>query len=117
MATANLNLNIKDILMAVRDQLEESQKERVKRGKEPFFRTDSLELELQFVAVEEEVGSGKFDLKIIGVGGKASYRSEQIQTVRLRLETVKPKRGGRVRPRGDFPAPPGLADGPGSFDL
>jgi Trypsin-co-occurring domain 2 len=82
----DLQLNLTELVTAVRDQLEELDRARILAEKPPLFHLSRMELELAFTVVESDAIKGGFDLKVVSLGGQTSLRSEQIQRIKLSFE-------------------------------
>lgn len=81
-------LKIKDLIHAVRQELIESENERVKKGITPLFYVENLKIEVNFVVAENVSGGGKIKMMLVEVGGDAAYKSEQVHKITLELKTL-----------------------------
>lgn len=85
------NLQIKDLIHSVREELIASQKEREEKGLDPLFYVDNLKIEVNFVVEKTKQTSGGFNLKIIDVGRDVTYADQQIHKIVLELKTFQGK--------------------------
>jgi hypothetical protein len=87
-ADGDLDVNVKDLVQAVRHELEELDQARIAADKAPLFQLSSLELELHFVVEQRRAGQGKIDLKVVALGGDVAHRTEQIHKVTVRFDVA-----------------------------
>jgi len=83
------DINMRDLLVAVRCNLEQAGEDLKRSGKEPLFQLETLELELKFVVEEATEIKGGFNVKIVSVGGAGSDKAQQTQTIRLKYQASK----------------------------
>ena len=81
------SLNIKELIHAVRQELIESEEERVKKGIPPLFAVDNLKIEVNFVVEEKTETGGGLNLKIVDIGRDVTYSKQQIHKITLELKT------------------------------
>lgn len=88
--TAFVNqLQIKDVIRKVQQELIDSQKERREQGMSPLFEVDSLEIEIHFVVQQQSEAKTGVSLAVVEVGADHNYNQEQIQKITLRLKKVE----------------------------
>lgn len=80
-------LNIKELIHAVRQELMDSEQERIRKGIPPLFVVDNLKIEVNFVVEKKTTTGGGLNLKIVDVGRDVSYNSQQIHKITLELKT------------------------------
>jgi hypothetical protein len=80
------NLNLKDLVSSIRDELEQIDKGRQLAGKEALFQLKQLELELKFVVAGNGSARTGFDIKVISFGGEVGIRTEEVHTVKITFE-------------------------------
>lgn len=81
-------LQIKDVIRKVQEELIESQQEREKQGIPPLFEVDSLEIELHFTVQEQMDASTGFSIAVVDLDAEHTYSAEQVQKITLRLKKV-----------------------------
>ncbi len=79
------DFNLKELVTAVRDELETLDQQRRSANVSPLFELREMELELQFTVAADTSGNGKFDLKVVSFGAKETIRKEQIQRLTLKF--------------------------------
>ncbi len=80
-------LNLKELIHTVRQELIDSEKERIEKGLSPLFKVDNLKIEVNFVVEKVKKTGGKIDIKIVDVGHDITYSSQQIHKILLELKT------------------------------
>lgn len=95
------NINLKELVLAIRDELEQLDQARIMAKKAPLFHLTNLELELNFTVVASDSIKGGFDLKVISFGGSTGTKTEEVQKVILKFEVpaapgAPPVLGGRA---------------------
>ncbi len=85
------NLLIKDLIRQIHKELIESQTERENENLEPLFSVESLKIEANFVAVDDQQAEAGFGFHLLKAGGKINYKQEQIHKITLNLTTIEPK--------------------------
>ena len=80
-------LNLKELIHTVRQELIDSENERIEKGLSPLFKVDSLKIEVNFVVEKVNKTGGKIDIKIVDVGHDITYSSQQIHKILLELKT------------------------------
>lgn len=87
-------IGLSEVVRALRAELEsaiiEGESQRLR------FNANAIEMEFQVGVKKEAEGSGGIRFWVVELGGRASYASESIHTVKLSLEPVLAG-GGRVR--------------------
>ncbi|MCC5931048.1 MAG: hypothetical protein JJU28_17510 [Cyclobacteriaceae bacterium] len=81
------NLNIKALIHAVRQELIESEEERIQKNLLPLFKVDSLKIEVNFIVEEKTETGGGLNLKIVDIGRDLTYSNQQIHKITLDLKT------------------------------
>lgn len=79
-------INLADLVEAVRDELEALDSKRQAVEKPALLQLAGLELELHFVVGEDRRREGGVDLKVVTVGAAKEMRSEQVQRVVVRFD-------------------------------
>lgn len=82
-------LQIKDVIRKVQQELTESQKEREEAGILPLFEVDSLELEIHFVARQQREGKAGLSFAVVDAEAEHTYSREQVQKMTLRLKRAE----------------------------
>lgn len=82
------SLNLKELIHQVRQELIESENERVQKGLTPLFKVDNLKIEVNFVVEKTKKSGGKLGIKIVEAGHQVSYSSQQIHKISLELNTI-----------------------------
>lgn len=90
-------LQIKDVIHKVQQELIDSQKERRDLGMSPLFEVDSLEIEIHFVVQQQTDAKAGVSLAVVDVGADHNYSQEQIQKITLRLKKAE-NRGADFQP-------------------
>ena len=83
------NLNLKELIHTVRQELIDSEKERKRKRLDPLFKVDSLKIEVNFVIEETLKTGGKLGIKIVDVGRDHTYSSQQVHKISLELKTCE----------------------------
>jgi hypothetical protein len=96
-----MNINLKELVLAIRDELEQLDQARIMAKKAPLFHLTNLELELNFTVVESDSTKGGFDLKVISFGDDSGTKTEEIQKITLKFQVPadaksSPVLGGRA---------------------
>ena len=104
------NLEIAELVSKVRAELEDLDSRRIEDKKLPFFKLQTMELEIRFVARETSKASGGVDLKIVSFGGESGVLAEEVQTIRLKygmadFKTIGTPIGSRGHSAGDASEP------------
>ena len=74
--------SLSGIINKIQKQLVIAQENRIQR----FLFLKELELELQYVVVEDNKQKGKFDIKVIGIGGEKKVESQYCHALRVKFE-------------------------------
>lgn len=82
------NLLIKYLIRQIHKELIESQKEREAEGLEPLFTVESLKIEANFIAVDDQKAEAGFGFHLLKAGAKVNYKQEQIHKITLNLTTI-----------------------------
>lgn len=85
------DLNIKELIQTVRQELIDSENERIQKGLNPLFYVDNLKIEVNFVVEKVKKTGGKFNLKIVDVGRDVTYTNQQVHKITLELKTSPEK--------------------------
>ncbi|HEV2705542.1 MAG TPA: trypco2 family protein [Pyrinomonadaceae bacterium] len=83
---ANMNINLKELVSAIRSELEQIDQARIMDAKPPLFHLTNLELELNFTVVENDSQKAGFDLKVVSLGSDLGTSSQEVQKVILKFE-------------------------------
>lgn len=94
-------LQIKDVIRKVQEELMESQRERENQGIPPLFEVDALEIELHFTIQQQTGVNAGFSLAVVDLDAEHTYSSEQVQKITLRLKKV-PAPGEEFLPAPDM---------------
>jgi len=90
-ASSDADLNIKDLTLRVKDQLEQLDALRQKKNELPLFMVESFDLELNFTVKQVATKEGKLEYKILTIGDKNEVSKEQVQKITLHMKTNKPQ--------------------------
>lgn len=82
-------LQIKDVIRKVQQELIESQKEREESGILPLFEVDSLELEIHFIVRQQSEGRAGLSFAVVDAEAEHNYSREQVQKMTLRLKRAE----------------------------
>ena len=82
-------LQIKDVIRKVQQELIESQKEREESGILPLFEVDSLELEINFIVRQQSEGRAGLSFAVVDAEAEHNYSREQVQKMTLRLKRAE----------------------------
>jgi hypothetical protein len=85
------SLNLKELIHAVRQELIDSENERIDKGLSPLFKVENLKIEVNFVVEQTKKTGGKIGIKIVDVGHDVTYSNQQIHKILLELKTCKDK--------------------------
>ncbi|MCU4155690.1 hypothetical protein J1N10_06850 [Carboxylicivirga sp. A043] len=113
-------LNLKELIHEVREELIASEKLRVQKGLDTLFEVDMLKIEVNFVVEKISGKSGGVNLKVIDGKLNKEYKEQQVHKITLDLKVpdevimVKPTIGSRP---GLYPiAPKGYKAGLTGYD-
>jgi hypothetical protein len=81
--------SLTSLIRRVRDELLAANRDVAEGGKPPLFLLKRVTLEVKFVVSQDESAQGKFDLKVVSIGGASAYSSEQVQTVTIELDPLE----------------------------
>ena len=105
---AQPTLNLTDLIVAIRSELEDADLTLRAAGKPALFRLTGMELELNFTVTSADSVKGGFDLKIVSLGSKLDHANEEVQKIKIKFDvprgTADEVAGGRfdqepARPR------------------
>jgi hypothetical protein len=82
-----VTLNIKDLTLNVKDQLEKIDSVREKKNEFPLFKVESFDLELNFIIKKTNSNSAKFENELITISNGQDYAKEQVQKIVLHMKT------------------------------
>jgi hypothetical protein len=91
-----MNVNLKELVSAIRSELEQIDQARIMDEKPPLFQLTNLELELNFTVVENDSVKGGFDLKVISLGSDLGSSTQEVQKVILKFEVPAEARTSHV---------------------
>lgn len=85
------SLPLKDMLQRVREELVESEKERIKKGQDPLFRTHELTLEINFVLTKSSDTKDGLKLEVPMFGGlnfesSGTNQSQEVHKIILKFK-------------------------------
>lgn len=87
---SGIDLNIKDLTLSVKNQLEQLDQERQKKNELPLFMVESFDLELNFTVKQVATKEGKLEYKVLTIGDKNEVSKEQVQKITLHMKANKP---------------------------
>jgi len=85
----NRDINLRDLICVVRNELEGMEKNRLEQKKDTLFQLKSMEIELSFVVENSDSAQGGIDLKIIKLGAAENLKTSEIQKIILKFEVPK----------------------------
>lgn len=92
------DLNLKDLIRQISNELILSQTERENEQIEPIFQVDRLHIEVNFIVEKNAKIKGGFDLKVVTTGMEEDKKEQLIHKIALDLTPVKNAKSG-ILPR------------------
>jgi hypothetical protein len=85
------NLNVADLISAIKQEILKAEANADKERK--IFQLDEMELELRFVVAKDTSMNAELKVLSFGGGGKADYRNEEIQSIKLKFKVLQKRPG------------------------
>lgn len=79
-----MNIDLKELVAAIRDELEAVDQNRILARKASLFHLTEMQLELNFTVASQKKGKAGFSLQVLSAGAEGSVSSEQVQKVTLK---------------------------------
>jgi hypothetical protein len=86
---AQTTLNLTDLIVAVRSELENADLTLRAARKPALFRLTGMELQLNFTVTSADSVKGGFDLKIVALGSKLDHASEEVQKIKIKFDVPR----------------------------
>lgn len=84
-ATGSSELGIKDLILKVKKELAETERDRP-INEAALFKLRDFELEVNFIVKTRHAASGKVDYEVVAVGADTEIGTERIQRIKLRMD-------------------------------
>jgi len=81
-------LEIKQLIETVKQQLEAADQQREADGKAPLFRVETLQLEINFVVKDSHSTNASGNFEVVTVGGQTEFSREQVQKISLQFKAI-----------------------------
>lgn len=82
-------LDLKELISKVREELEELDRERESSGKAVLFELQTLKLEIKFAVTKSMAAKGGISLHVLSIGADGSAQDEHVQTIQLEYRVAK----------------------------
>jgi hypothetical protein len=96
-------LSLSDLIELVRLELVESEARRQVKGMEPLFLVKSMDIEVKVGLVGSAKANGKFDLKVLTIGGQRERQDQIVHTIKLHLESLPSQIPAKQSPESELP--------------
>jgi hypothetical protein len=88
LAPPKKELEIKQLIETVKQQLEAADQEREADGKAPLFRVETFQLEVNFVVKDSHSANASGNFEVVTVGGQTEFSREQVQKISLQFKAI-----------------------------